>query len=124
MLCGLSQREAAAFLGVSPSAVDKMGRSVRSTPPGVMAELRGLHRQQRRAATAIIRQWSEAVRLHGAPDRLELALSSDDAEAQSKGWPCVGAERAAYALALARIDAPAVIVPRGSTVATAWMPFA
>lgn len=118
-LCGLSQREASAYLDASPSSIDKMARGVRSTPAGILGELRALHRQQRRAAAAIIRQWRRMSGRHGAPELIELALSSDDHEARSKGWPCVGAERAAYALAIARIDAPAVIVPRGSTVGTA-----
>jgi hypothetical protein len=50
---------------------------------------------------------------------IELGLASDDAEAKSIGWPCVGAQAAALGVGAALIDNPVTIVPRGSTAATA-----
>lgn len=46
-------------------------------------------------------------------------IAIDDAEAQSIGWPCVGAQAAALGVGAALIDNPVTIVPRGSTAATA-----
>lgn len=115
-LSSLSQREAATLLGVSPSSVDKMARGIRSTPPGVLAEMQRL----------IDRQWTaaaEALALiaAGEADRIEISYPTDDHEAQSLGWPCVGAWRGMAARVVAgapnasRLD----LVPRGSTPATA-----
>ncbi len=113
-LCGLSQREAALFLNVSGSAVDKMSRGVRKVPPGIMSDLRNLHQTQRRAADDHIRTIGE-----GGGNMIKLGLASDDHEAQSLGWPCVGAQAGAYALVIAATQIPVEIVPRGSTLATA-----
>ena len=55
----------------------------------------------------------------GADVEIELGLASDDAEAKSIGWPCVGAQAAALGVGAALIDNPVTIVPRGSTAALA-----
>ena len=52
----------------------------------------------------------------------DLTAASDDAEAQTLGWPCAGTHRAVLGLMVARGMADGhrfKIVPRGSTVATA-----
>jgi hypothetical protein len=119
-LCGLSHREAADFLGVRLDTVQSWFRARPSIArDGVIAELRGLISAQRKAADEQVRLIDELVKKPGRPDQLELALSSDDHEAQSKGWPCVGAERRTYAIVAAAIDIPVVLVPRGSTEASA-----
>ena len=51
------------------------------------------------------------------PDRIEIGLAADDAEARQIGWPCVGAQAAMLGIVAAHVDV--VIVPRGSTPATA-----
>ena len=119
-LCGLSHREAAEFLGVRLDTVKSWFRSRPNTArPGVLDELKALHATQRRAAATQIRLMRSLARQHGEPEAVELALSSDDHEARSKGWPCVGAERMTYALVAARLDCRVVLVPRGSTPASA-----
>ncbi|HQF31786.1 MAG TPA: hypothetical protein PLJ34_10105, partial [Hyphomicrobiales bacterium] len=75
-------------------------------------------RIERAAAGAVVEIDCQTIK-HGAPDSVELGLSSDDHEAQSIGWPCVGAHAAVLGLVAARVDVPLAIVPRGSTIATA-----
>lgn len=115
-LSGLSQREAAALLRVSSSSVDKMARGIRSTPPGVLAEMQRLTDRQQAAAVEAL-----ALIASSAADRIEIGHPTDDHEAQALGWPCVGAWRGMAARVVAgapdasRLD----LVPRGSTPATA-----
>lgn len=113
-LAGLSQREAAAFLNLSPSSVDKMARGVRSTPPGVIDELRRLVGKQEDAAVRAL----DLIDAQGA-DNIELGYPSDDYEAQSLGWPCVGAWAAMAARVVAGTEASVALAPRGSTPASA-----
>lgn len=113
-LAGLSQRDAASFLNLSPSSIDKMARGVRSTPDGVLSELRNLIEKQEGAAERAL----ELIEEQGA-DRIEIGYPSDDYEAQTLGWPCVGAWAAMTARVMAGTDAPVVLVPRGSTRASA-----
>ena len=85
-------------------------------PDGVLDELREL-------AARIERAVDEALSLiRGAnppPDDVEIGVASDNHEAQSLGWPCVGAHREVAARVAAGSPYPVVIVPRGSTPATA-----
>lgn len=113
-LSGLSQREASSFLQASPSAIDKMARDVRSTPPGIIAEMRDLISRQERAA-------DEALDVLDGLDAdvFELGYPADDHEAQSLGWPCVGAWSGMAARVIAGTDRTVKLVPRGSTLATA-----
>ena len=119
--CGLSQREAAEFLGVRLDTVKSWYRRAPPTArPGVISELQALHVKQRRAAANLIRQARLLAREHGTADTIEVGIASDDAEARSLGWPCVGAQRQAIALAAVRLPGTRiVIVPRGTTPATA-----
>lgn len=113
-LAGLSQREAAAFLKVSSSSVDKMARGARSAPDGVIDDLRDLIDQQEDAAEETLALIEEQD-----ADEIELGYPSDDHEAQSLGWPCVGAWKAMAARVIAGCDQSVSLVPRGSTPATA-----
>jgi transcriptional regulator with XRE-family HTH domain len=118
-LAGLSQREAAEFLKCSPSSIDKMARGVRSAPAGIIDELRTLIDRQEEAADYFIDQLDELIAEHGAPETIELGFPADDHEAQTLGWPCVGAWSAMAARVIAQTDLPCVLVPRASTPATA-----
>jgi hypothetical protein len=114
--CGLSQREAAAFHDVRLDTV-KSWSSARNNPPaGVIEELRGLYARIARAA-------AEAVAAIGAgatpAEAVELGIAVDDQEAQSLGWPCVGAHAAVLGLVAAQCRLAVSIVPRGCTPATA-----
>lgn len=113
-LSGLSQREAAFVLNASASSIDKMARGVRSTPQGVIAELRDLIAKQERATDEAL----DVLDKMGA-DVIELGYPADNHEAQSLGWPCVGAWAGMAARVIAGTDLPVDLVPRGSTLATA-----
>lgn len=120
-ICGLSQREAAEFLSVHIDTVKSWYRARPNTArAGVIDELRALHAAQRRAAANMIRAIRAAERENGPLGKYEVGLAADDAEARSRGWPCVGAMRQAIGLAAARLGSVRiVIVPRGTTPATA-----
>lgn len=115
--CGLSQREAAEYLEVRRDTVDRALRGRDKTPAGWLVELAALLSRQRRAADEAYRLWND----HGRPGEIEIGVSSDDHEAQSLGWPCVGAHIAVIRLLRERLpdDVRLIPVPRGSTVATA-----
>lgn len=106
-LSGLSQREAASFLKSSPSSVDKWARGVRTAPDGVLDEMRTLISKQSEAA-------DEALDLldQQHPDLVELGYPSDDREAQSLGWPCVGAWKGMAARVVAECQSPVSLIPR------------
>jgi predicted transcriptional regulator len=117
--CGLSQREAASFLGASNSAIDKWSRGARIAPPGVIDALRTLYQQQESAADEAIAQAADQAERYGWPELVELGLASDDHEAEALGWPCVGAQAAMLGIVAANLPCAVVVVPRGSTLATA-----
>jgi hypothetical protein len=119
-LAGLSQREAAMALNLSPSSMDKMVRGVRRVPPGVMSDLRGLIERQEIAADEFLRQYEETVLPQGeSPEEIQIGFPVDDHEAQSLGWPCIGAWSGMAARIAAAVETPVKFVPRGSTPATA-----
>lgn len=113
--CGLSQREAADFLGVRRDTVDKATAGRIPVPPGWLHELRALHERQQQAADAA---------LELLPDDyagiVEIGIASDDVEAQAPPlrWPCVGAHQAVARL-IWEAGLDVVTVPRGSTMASA-----
>lgn len=53
------------------------------------------------------------------PEKVELGYPSDDYEAKTLGWPCIGAWAGMAARIVAGSPATVVLVPRGSTLATA-----
>jgi hypothetical protein len=113
--CGLSHREAANLHGVRPDTVKSWSAGRNPAPDRVIADLRDLYGRIERAA-------EEALRLiasRPATDDVELSLVNDDAEAQSLGWPAVGAQAAMLGLVAARGVRPMRIVSRGSTPASA-----
>lgn len=117
--CGLSLREAANFLGVRIDTVKSWSSGRNPAPAGVIDELRRLYGRIEGAAEAAIQQIEDVATDAGQPETVEMGISADDHEAQSLGWPCVGAHAAVIGLVAAWADVPIVIVPRGSTVATA-----
>lgn len=117
--CGLSHQEAAEFLQVRRDTVHSWSTDRRPAPAGVIGQLRALYRAIDRAANEAMAELGRAIKQRGAPEVIELGLASDDHEARSLGLPCVGAHAALLGLVAARLDVPVVIVPRGSTAATA-----
>lgn len=118
--CGLSIREAAEFHAVPVNTVTKWSSGDRNAPPGVVAELRELYATIEDIADEAVAAVDQAKSEQGSPpEAVELGLASDDYEAQQLGLPCVGAHAAAVGLAAISIDDSVVIVPRGSTPASA-----
>lgn len=111
--CGLSIREAAEFHRVPTTTISSWSAGRRSAPAGVIAELRDLYDTIENAAHQLVEFVGDDTA------EIELGLSSDDAEARSIGWPCVGAHAASLGLAAAMLDNDVAIVPRGTTTATA-----
>lgn len=118
-LSGLSQREAATLLDISPSSVDKMARGVRSTPDGAIRDLASLIGQQEAAARQALDHIARLMTGSHPPDRIELGYPADDHEAQGLGLPTVSAWRAMAARVIAGSPVPVDLVPRGSTLSTA-----
>lgn len=118
-LCGLSQREAAEFHGVSIRSVEgwgfgKRGGEAIDAPEGVIADLRLLYAQIEAAAAAAVVE----IKRQKPAGEIELGIAKTDKEARSLGLPCVGAHATLLAIVAARLDMPVRIVPRGSTKAT------
>ena len=111
--CGLSQREAADFLGVRLDTLKSWSAGRNPTPQGALDQLHELATRQEQVASEAVEIWQE----QGEPSQIEIGIASDDHEAQSLGWPCVGAH-AAVARRVWEILPQGVavrIVPRGST---------
>lgn len=113
--CGLSLGEAADFLRVRPDTIRSWSSGRRGAPDGAIMQLRALYAQIDRAAG----EAAKLARKQASGATVELGLASDDREARSLGWPCVGAQAASLGIAAARLKKDVVIVPRGSTLATA-----
>lgn len=117
-LAGLSHREAGDFLSVRIDTVKSWSSGRNRCPDGALAELRALVAKQARTASEALAQIKRLEIGHGAPDAIELGEPASDKEAQSIGWPCVGAWRGMAARVVAETDTSVEIVPRGSTPAT------
>ena len=113
-LAGLSHREAGEFHGVRIDTVKSWATGRNNCPPGPLGELRALIAMQERAACETL-----AIIKRGGAAEIELGYPSDDREARSLGWPCVGAWAAMAARIVAATELAARLVPRGSTSATA-----
>lgn len=116
-LCGLSHREAAAFLNVRPDTVKSWSAGRNPVPAGAMAELHRLSERMDEAAENVADLFDE----HAPAAAVEIGIASDDHEARSLGWPCVGAQMALAARVWSLLPEGVTLrlVPRGSTVATA-----
>lgn len=125
-LCGLSNREAAAYLGVMESAVEKFRRGAKTAPIGTLRDLQQLWTVIDDAAVNAAEAIADDGILSRADD-IEIGYPADDNEAQALGLPCVGAWRQMLAriidelmLADENFDLARVkLVPRGATLATA-----
>ncbi|MDA8231305.1 MAG: helix-turn-helix transcriptional regulator [Magnetospirillum sp.] len=121
-VCGLSQREAAEVLRVRVDTVKSWVSGRRQASQEVLDELAALAARIEMAAVEALAQIENAATQHGAPSEIELGVASDDIEAKTLGWPCVGAQQACLGLVVARGTKRGYrfrVVPRGSTVATA-----
>lgn len=115
--CGLSHREAAAYLKASGGSIASYASGRRVPPNGMFSELHELAARQEAAAEQALQIWEAA----GEPNEIEIGIASDDHEAQTLGWPCRGAH-AAVIRRLWEMLPPTtkfLVVPRGSSLATA-----
>jgi hypothetical protein len=117
--CGLSHREAGELLDVRIDTVKSWSAGRNRAPVGVIVQLRALYRRIESAAGEMAREIERLSARHGAPEAVDIGLACDDAEAQSLGWPCVGAHAAVLGIVAARINVPLAIAPRGTTSAAA-----
>lgn len=121
--CGLTMTEAASFLDVRPDTAKSWWMGRRTCPDSVVDEILTLAIRQDVAAQEAALVITEAVERQGAPEDIELGIAADDYEAQSIGWPCVGAHAAVIRKLIKMLPSALVvlvkIVPRGSTLATA-----
>lgn len=127
-LCGLSNREAAEFLGTSEDQVNKLRSGARGARAGreYLTLLQSLWTVIETAAVDA----AEAIGRAGVVDQpgpIEIGYPADDHEARELGFPCVGAWRQ---MAARFIDEMMILndgfdpgrfkfTPRGSTSATA-----
>ncbi len=125
-LCGLSQREVAAVLGMSLRSVEDF-EAWKPCKPAIIAEMRELRERIEAAADEMLTGLEGAIReareaAPGAPvDGLDVGYAADDHEARAMGWPCMGAQRASLALVIEALppEIEVRLVPRGSRPASA-----
>lgn len=101
-VCGLSHREAAAFLDVRLDTVKSWSSGRNSAPDRVLDDLAELAAKIDRAADEAVDLIAQKSEKHGPPDTIDLQLSQTDEDAQERGWPCVGAHHAVLGLTIAR----------------------
>lgn len=122
--CGLTMSEATAFLDVREGTARAWWLGNRTCPQSVHDDLLNLYRIIDQAAQAaadfIMQQKNENV---AAPEMIELGIASDDHEAQTLGFPCIGAHGAVLRRVIESLPDDlalrCIIVPRGATPATA-----
>lgn len=119
--CGLSQQEAADWLGSRLDSVKNWDGGRRTCPSGVLAALRDLALRLDAAAAEAVQAVADTGAGSGEAVAVELGYATDDAEAQSLGWPSAGVHQALLARVAVGLPvwATAILVPRGSTPATA-----
>lgn len=117
-LSSLSHREAAELLCVRIDTIKSWSSGRNRCPDGALADMRDLIVKQERSAAEGLSQIARLAAEDRAPDLVELGEPIDDDDAQSMGWPCVGAWRGMAARVVADAAVPVSIVPRGRTTAT------
>lgn len=125
-LCGLSNREAADYLGTKESYIEKMRSGAKRAGRKYLTRLHDLWTEIETAAADAAEELTRAGAL-GAADEIEIGYPADDHEARQLGFPCVGAWRQMAARMIdelmlldATFDPTRIaLVPRGSTPATA-----
>ncbi|WP_295894952.1 helix-turn-helix transcriptional regulator [uncultured Bartonella sp.] len=111
---GLSLFETADYLNVSQKNVERWVDGVREPPEGVIKEMAELVALQTKA---VDRQLS-FMKTNGVK-QAEIGYPVDDEEANSMGWPCIGAVKVVLGRIIAGSEALITLSPRGSTSGTA-----
>lgn len=121
----LSVAEAAEYCAVSFDTAKSWYYGRRASPGSVINELRDLINRQEHAAQQAITVIHQQIAQHGVPGELTIGYCAGDDEARKAplGWPCKSAHDAVIARVLAALPDNllhrVVLVPRGSTPATA-----
>lgn len=102
--CGLSLREAAAFLEVRDTRAKEWWMGRRTPKPSVIDELLALAHRQEIAAAETVKVIQIQIAARGVPEEIEIGVGADDHEAQSLGWPCVGAHAAVLRRVIESLD--------------------
>lgn len=117
---GLSYAEAGAILGATKETVRDWARGKSRTPADALEALHRLVSQMLEKSDTLLEAYEELAKRHGAPNVIEIGMSTDDHEARVNGFVNLNYERATIGLAVAQLPSGMVkIVPRGSTLATA-----
>lgn len=96
--CGLSQREAAAFLNVRLDTVTSWSTGRNRCPDRVIGELQQLFARIDMAAFGAVALQDELEE----DETITARVAETDEAAQAAGWPCVGAMAAVAGLIVAR----------------------
>lgn len=118
-LAGLSHREASNILTVRIDTVKSWSNGRNRAPESILGELRSLISQQITTADEVVAMMDRTISDRGRPDTIHIGYPADDHEAQTLGWPCVGAYRAMIARVIYMSQNEIRLVPRGSTITTA-----
>ena len=121
--CGLTTREVARFLDAKIDTVKSWSSGCNAAPENVIEKLTWLAVCIDVAAREELLRIEESRAGQGLPEKIEIRITADDAEAQTLGWPCAGTHRAivrnVIELAPDDVKHRIVLVPCGSTPATA-----
>ncbi|MFN9010177.1 MAG: hypothetical protein ACK5WH_13705 [Hyphomonadaceae bacterium] len=117
---GLSYAEAGLVLGATKETVRDWARGKSRTPADALAWAHRLVDAMIDKADTLVDAYEDLAAQHGAPSVIEIAVSTDDHEAQSNGFLNLAHERAIIGLAVAQLPIGSVkIAPRGSTIVLA-----
>ena len=117
---GLSYAEAGLVLGATKETVRDWARGKSRTPADALEWVHGLVEAMMAKADTLVDAYEDLSDQYGAPSVIEVAVSTDDHEAQTNGFLNMVHERATIGLAVARLPIGSVkIAPRGSTIALA-----
>lgn len=110
-LAGLTLQEAGDLCGVRHDSARQWATGRRAAPPGAIDRLRDLIATQERVAAQTLAQIVARAQQHGARAEIEIGYPADDYEAQSLGFPCVGAWGAMAARVIAAAPITVILVP-------------
>jgi hypothetical protein len=117
---GLSYAEAGLVLGSTKETVRDWARGKSRTPPDALDWAHELVAVMMAKADTLVDACEDLAGQYGAPSVIEIAVSTDDYEAQMNGFLNLAHERSTIGLAVAQLPVGSVkIAPRGSTIALA-----
>ena len=117
---GLSYAEAGLVLGATKETVRDWARGKSRTPADALKWAHELAATMMAKADTLVDACEDLADKHGAPSVIEIAVSTDDHEAQINGFQNMVHERATLGLAIAQLPVGSVkVAPRGSTIALA-----